>query len=324
MTQSLTRADFSSDQTVRWCPGCGDYAILKAVQTIMPELGIARENIAFISGIGCAGRFPYYMNTFGFHTIHGRAPAVATGLKLTRPELSVWMITGDGDALSIGGNHFMHVIRRDIDINILLFNNQIYGLTKGQFSPTSKKGTVTKTSPDGSVDQPLEPLMIALAAGATFVARCLDVDAVNLQETLKKAAAHPGTSVVEIYQNCHIFNDGAFEKLADKKTRAIHSLFLSEGQKMLYGPNLEFGLKRAGAGFIECDASDPDVCIHQPGVLDLPSAMSLAARSANTSPVAMGVIYEQPKTHPAPRAIDPQASLELLLAGPQSWTLRDE
>ncbi|MFU8797853.1 MAG: 2-oxoacid:ferredoxin oxidoreductase subunit beta [Gammaproteobacteria bacterium] len=233
----LTKSDFVSGQEVRWCPGCGDYAILASVQKIMPELNIPRENIVFISGIGCAGRFPYYMNTYGFHTIHGRAPAVATGLKMTRPELSVWLVTGDGDALSIGGNHLIHTLRRNLDINILLFNNRIYGLTKGQYSPTSEQGKVTGTSPAGSLDQPLDPIAIALAAGATFVARVLDIDAKNLQSVLKSAAAHKGTAFIEIYQNCHIYNDGAFASISNRDVRDEKTIWIEPGQPLRYGKN---------------------------------------------------------------------------------------
>ena len=205
----LARKDFVTDQDVRWCPGCGDYSILAQVQKVMPELGIARENIVFVSGIGCSSRFPYYMNTYGFHSIHGRAPAIATGLKATRPELSVWVVTGDGDGLSIGGNHMLHVLRRNVDVNLLLFNNRIYGLTKGQYSPTSERGKVTKSTPYGSVDRPFGPLSVAIGAEATVVARTIDTDKQGMAEVLRAAAAHRGASFVEILQNCNIYNDGA-------------------------------------------------------------------------------------------------------------------
>lgn len=220
------RNDFVSDQEVRWCPGCGDYAILAAMQRTMPELNIPRENVVFVSGIGCSGRFPYYMNTYGFHTIHGRAPAVATGLKIARPELSVWVITGDGDGLSIGGNHLMHLLRRNIDVKVLLFNNRIYGLTKGQYSPTSEQGKITSTSPEGSLDHPINPIAFALTAGATFVARVLDVDAKGLSSVIKAAASHKGAAFIEIYQNCNIFNDGAFRNLSDKNLRDQNTQWL--------------------------------------------------------------------------------------------------
>src|SRR5947199_10817917 len=207
----LTKADFTSDQEVRWCPGCGDYSILNNVQKVMPELGIPREKIVFVSGIGCSSRFPYYMNTYGFHTIHGRAPAIATGIKASNPELSVWVITGDGDALSIGGNHLIHMIRRNLDINIILFNNRIYGLTKGKYSPTSEFGKKTKSTPYGVIDYPVTPLSLAIASEATFVARAIDIDVKHLSSMVEAAAAHKGVSFIEVYQNCNIFNDGAFD-----------------------------------------------------------------------------------------------------------------
>ncbi|HBF20416.1 MAG: 2-oxoacid:ferredoxin oxidoreductase subunit beta [Owenweeksia sp.] len=226
--------DFSSDQDVRWCPGCGDYSILKQMQTVLPELGINRKDLVFISGIGCSSRFPYYMNSYGMHSIHGRAPAVATGLKAANPELSVWVITGDGDGLSIGGNHLIHALRRNLDINILLFNNEIYGLTKGQYSPTSELGKYTKSSPLGSIDHPFNPLSLALGADATFVARTVDRDPTHLREVLKRAHEHKGTSYVEIYQNCNVFNDGAFEPWTDKKQRDANSIILQQGQPLVY------------------------------------------------------------------------------------------
>src|SRR5260221_642198 len=224
----LTKKDFSSDQEVRWCPGCGDYAILNQVQRVLPDLGVARENLVFISGIGCSSRFPYYMNTYGFHTIHGRAPAIATGLKTSRPELHVWVVTGDGDALSIGGNHLIHALRRNVDLKILLFNNRIYGLTKGQYSPTSGQGKVTGSTPMGSIDYPFNPLALALGAGATFVARALDIDKPGLTEVLRRAAKHNGTAFVEVFQNCNIYNDGGLEYIReDKEART----YLEHGQE---------------------------------------------------------------------------------------------
>ena len=215
-TETLTAKSFTTDQDIRWCPGCGDYSILKQVQTVLPTLGIRRENIVVISGIGCSSRFPYYMNTYGMHSIHGRAPAVVTGLKATRPELSIWLVTGDGDGLSIGGNHFIHMLRRNVDCNMLLFNNQIYGLTKGQYSPTSEMGKVAKSTPMGSIDHPFNPGALALGADASFVARSMDRDPKHLQAMLIRANAHQGTSFLEIYQNCNILNDGAFEAMTDK------------------------------------------------------------------------------------------------------------
>jgi 2-oxoglutarate ferredoxin oxidoreductase subunit beta len=239
---ALTRKDFVTDQDVRWCPGCGDYSILAQVQRIMPGLGIPREKYVFVSGIGCSSRFPYYMETYGIHSIHGRAPAIATGIKASRPDLSVWLITGDGDGLSIGGNHFIHVMRRNVDLKMLLFNNQIYGLTKGQYSPTSPLGHRAKSTPLGSIDYPLDPVSVALGANASFVARSLDVNANHLQAVLKRAAAHTGTAFVEIYQNCNIYNDGAFDLLSDKETKASHVLELEHGKPMLFGKQREKGI----------------------------------------------------------------------------------
>src|SRR5216684_1486319 len=223
----LTRKDFQSDQEVRWCPGCGDYSILAQVQKVMPELNIPRENVVFVSGIGCSSRFPYYMNTYGFHSIHGRAPAIATGLKTTRPDLQVWVVTGDGDALSIGGNHFIHTLRKNVDVKILLFNNRIYGLTKGQYSPTSELGKKAKSTPYGSIDYPFNPLSLALGAEATFVARAIDTDKAGLTAVLRRAAAHQGAAFVEILQNCNIYNDGAFDFVRDDKE---NRLYLEHGQ----------------------------------------------------------------------------------------------
>jgi 2-oxoglutarate ferredoxin oxidoreductase subunit beta len=230
----LTRKDFSSDQDVRWCPGCGDYAILATVQRLMPDLGVKKENSVFISGIGCSSRFPYYMNTYGLHSIHGRAPAIATGLKASRPELDVWIVTGDGDALSIGGNHLIHLMRRNLNVQLLLFNNQIYGLTKGQYSPTSERGKVTKSTPYGSIDHPFNPVTLALGAEATFVARSMDRDPKHLQQILLKAHQHNGAAFVEIYQNCNIFNDGAFFSFTEKSSKAKSTVFLEHGKPLVY------------------------------------------------------------------------------------------
>lgn len=243
MSTALTKKDFTSDQEVRWCPGCGDYAILAAVQKTMPELGIPRENIVFVSGIGCSSRFPYYMNTYGFHTIHGRAPAIATGLKIARPDLTVFVISGDGDALSIGGNHFIHALRRNVDINILMFNNETYGLTKGQYSPTSREGTVSKSTPYGSIDHPFTPLTLALGAEASFVARTYDKDMKGLGEIIKRAVAHKGTSFVEILQNCVIFNDGVFEEDLAKEVRDERLLSLEHGKPLRFGKEQEYGVR---------------------------------------------------------------------------------
>jgi 2-oxoglutarate ferredoxin oxidoreductase subunit beta len=236
VTAKLSKKDFESDQDVRWCPGCGDYAILSAVQKTMPDLGIPREQIVFISGIGCSSRFPYYMNTYGFHTIHGRAPAIATGLKLARPELKVFVVTGDGDGLSIGGNHLLHVLRRNVDVTILLFNNRIYGLTKGQYSPTSELGKVTKSTPAGSTDRPVSPCAFALAVGATFVARTVDRIIPHMEETLRQAARHKGAAFVEILQNCNVYNDLAWNVLYERESRVQHELRLEHGKPLLFGP----------------------------------------------------------------------------------------
>ncbi|MFQ5846560.1 MAG: 2-oxoacid:ferredoxin oxidoreductase subunit beta [Candidatus Methylomirabilales bacterium] len=242
-TPGLTRKDFMSDQEVRWCPGCGDYSILAQMQKVLPELGIPREQLVFISGIGCSSRFPYYMNTYGMHSIHGRAPAIATGLKITHPELSVWVATGDGDGLSIGGNHLIHTLRRNTDIQILLFNNRIYGLTKGQYSPTSELGKVTKSSPFGSLDYPINPIEIALGAEATFVARTIDVETKHLQETLKRAHKHKGSAFIEILQNCNVFNDGAWDLITDRSTKADHQLVLEHGEPLIFGKSRDKGIR---------------------------------------------------------------------------------
>jgi len=242
----LTAKDFSTDQEVRWCPGCGDYSILAQVQKVMPTLGIPRENIVIVSGIGCSSRFPYYMNTYGMHSIHGRATAIASGLKAARPDLSVWIVTGDGDSLSIGGNHTIHLLRRNFDVNVLLFNNQIYGLTKGQYSPTSEENKITKSTPVGSIDHPFNPLALALGADATFVARSMDRDPKHMQAMLLRSNQHKGTSFLEIYQNCNIFNDGAFEIFTEKGTKAQETLFLEQGQPLVFGANKEKGIKLDG------------------------------------------------------------------------------
>ncbi len=246
----LTAKDFKSDQEVRWCPGCGDYSILSTVQGFLPELGLARENIVFISGIGCSSRFPYYMNTYGMHSIHGRAPAIATGLAISRPDLSIWVITGDGDALSIGGNHLIHALRRNVNLKILMFNNRIYGLTKGQYSPTSEQGKITKSTPEGSLDYAFNPVSLALGAEATFVARTIDSDRKHLTEVLRAAAAHEGSAFVEIYQNCNIFNDGAWEPLKDNDTRDDVMMRLVDGEPIRFGKDNEKGVIRTAEGHI--------------------------------------------------------------------------
>ncbi|GAA4589126.1 2-oxoacid:ferredoxin oxidoreductase subunit beta [Planotetraspora phitsanulokensis] len=262
-----TMKDFKSDQEVRWCPGCGDYAILAAVQSFLPELGLRRENIVFVSGIGCSSRFPYYLNTYGFHSIHGRAPAIATGLAASRPDLSVFVITGDGDALSIGGNHLIHALRRNVNLNILLFNNRIYGLTKGQYSPTSEIGKITKSTPMGSLDKPFNPISLALGAEAGFVARTIDSDRKHLQSVLREATAHRGTSLVEIYQNCNIFNDGAFEALKDPAVRDDITIKLEHGQPIVFGTGEnEKAVRLSPYGGVEVvrrsEVADSEILVH--------------------------------------------------------------
>lgn len=246
MEVKLTAKDFASDQDVKWCPGCGDYSILKQVQSTLAELGVAKEDTVFVSGIGCSSRFPYYMNTYGVHSLHGRATALASGLKTARPDLSTWIITGDGDALSIGGNHLIHLLRRNLDVNVLLFNNEIYGLTKGQYSPASRKGTITKSSPMGSVDHAFNPLALCLGADATFIARSLDRDPKHLRDILLKADGHKGTSMVEIYQNCNVFNDGAFFTFTEKATKGNTTLLLENGQPLVFGDEQDMGVKLDG------------------------------------------------------------------------------
>jgi 2-oxoglutarate/2-oxoacid ferredoxin oxidoreductase subunit beta len=264
---ALDKKDFTSDQDPRWCPGCGDYSILAAVQSVLPTLDIPREKFVFVSGIGCSSRFPYYMNTYGFHTIHGRAPAIATGVKLANPDLSVWVVTGDGDALSIGGNHLIHMLRRNVDLNVLLFNNRIYGLTKGQYSPTSESGKRTKSSPYGSVDHPFNPLSVALGADATFVARTVDVYPAHLKETIARAAAHRGTSFVEIYQNCNIFNDGAFHAMTERNVRNDRQIELVHGEPMLFGKDRDRGIRFRDEGLEvvmlgEDGVTEDDILVH--------------------------------------------------------------
>ena len=250
------KIDFASDQDVRWCPGCGDYAILAQMKKVLSDLGTPREKVVFISGIGCSSRFPYYINSYGFHTIHGRAPTIATGLKIANPELSVWIVTGDGDGLSIGGNHLIHLCRRNLNVNVILFNNQIYGLTKGQYSPTSPLGKVTKTTPFGSLDTPFNPISMVLSARASFVARTMDRGTKHMSETFKKAAAHKGCSFVEVYQNCNIYNDGAFFDLTDPKTKLDNVLYLEDGQPMIYGKEKNMGLRLNGFDFEKVEVSD--------------------------------------------------------------------
>jgi 2-oxoglutarate/2-oxoacid ferredoxin oxidoreductase subunit beta len=294
----LTKADFVSGQEVRWCPGCGDYAILNNVQKVMPELGIPREKIVFVSGIGCSSRFPYYMNTYGFHSIHGRAPAVATGIKAANPELSVWVVTGDGDGLSIGGNHFMHAIRRNLDLNIILFNNRIYGLTKGQYSPTSEFGKKTKSTPMGVIDYPVNPLSLAVASEATFVARSIDIDIKHLGATVEAAARHKGVSFVEVYQNCNIFNDGAFDSFAERGVRPERVLYLEHGKPMVFGAKRDKGIRMAGTRpeVIELNAetglTENDCLVHDVHVSDPSVAFMLARMEHPEFPQPVGIFRD--------------------------------
>jgi 2-oxoglutarate/2-oxoacid ferredoxin oxidoreductase subunit beta len=280
---TTTRKDWTSDQEVRWCPGCGDYSILTAVQLLMPELGVKPENTVFISGIGCSSRFPYYMNTYGMHSIHGRAPAIATGLAVARPDLDVWVITGDGDALSIGGNHLIHALRRNVNLHVLMFNNQIYGLTKGQYSPTSEVGKVTKSTPFGSLDTPFNPISLALGAEATFVARTHDMDRQHMMETFRRAHAHKGSSFVEIYQNCNVFNDGAFEAITGKQVRSDQLIPLEHGKPIVFGENQDKGVRLTGQGRVEivnvADVGLENILVHdetreEPGLAFMLSRLS--------------------------------------------------
>ncbi len=296
---NLTRQDFVSDQEVRWCPGCGDYAILAQMQKVMPEIGVSKENIVFISGIGCSSRFPYYMNTYGIHSVHGRAPTLATGLKLANPELSIWVITGDGDALSIGGNHLLHACRRNADLQIILFNNQIYGLTKGQYSPTSPTGTVTKSSPMGSVEHPLNPIAVALSAEATFIARSVDVHGKHLQDTLQAAAEHNGTAFVEVFQNCLIFNDGAFNHVTDRTIRDENILPLEHGKPMIFGKEMNRGIRLKGLS--------PEVVSWEPGE-EPPS--DLLVHDETSVAVANLLSRMEPPSFPSPMGVIRRVSMQ--------------
>jgi len=292
----LSRKDFATDQLVRWCPGCGDYSILAQVQTTFASLGRPREEFAVIAGIGCSSRFPYYMSTYGFHTIHGRAPTFAAGLKCTRPELSVWVVTGDGDALSIGGNHLIHVFRRNIDMNIMMFNNRIYGLTKGQYSPTSEVGKTTKSTPMGSLDTPFNPIQLALGAGGSFVARSVDVFTKHLQATLKASYHHAGTGYTEIYQNCNIFNDGAFASFTDRKVRDERVLFMEHGEPLVWGKETRQGLVLDGHTLKVIDVTD-DADLAKVLVHDTSDwvVASLLARldPAKGEPAPVGIFYQE-------------------------------
>jgi len=327
-----TRKDFVPSNEVRWCPGCGDYAILSSLQRTFPELGVARENFAIISGIGCSSRFPFYMNTYGFHTIHGRAPSVATGVKVANPDLSVWVITGDGDGLSIGGNHLLHLLRRNLNINVLLFNNRIYGLTKGQYSPTSPVGTKTKTSPTGSLENPLNPVLFALGAEATFVARTVDNNPKHMVETFKAAHEHQGISFVEIFQNCVIFNDATWEGIYGKENRDDQMLFLEAGKPLLFGKDKSKGIRLNGLTpeIVDAATAAPgEILIHQP---DHPSPLysQLLATMGPDFPTPMGVIrkiekptYESLVTAQTDAAIAKKGTgtWQELLQGDSTWTV---
>ena len=329
-----TKKEFTSDQEVRWCPGCGDYAVLAAVQGFLPDLGLARENIVFVSGIGCSSRFPYYMNTYGMHSIHGRAPAIATGLAASRPDLSVWVITGDGDALSIGGNHLIHALRRNVNLTILLFNNRIYGLTKGQYSPTSEQGKITKSTPMGSLEAPFNPVSLALGAEATFVGRTIDSDRQHLTSVLSAAAAHRGTALVEIYQNCNIFNDGAFEILKNRDSRDEVLIRLEHGAPVRFGADAQHGVRRnPSTGSLEvCAGDDPDVIVHDATADDPTQAFALS-RLADPgtlarSPIGVFRQVERPAYGDLmadqlddATATQGEGDLQALLRGKDSWTV---
>jgi 2-oxoglutarate ferredoxin oxidoreductase subunit beta len=327
MSEKLTAKDFATSQDVRWCPGCGDYAILKSVTQVLADVGASRENTAFVSGIGCAARFPYYVETYGFHTIHGRAPAVATGLKLSNPELDVWVVTGDGDGLSIGANHLMHTLRRNVGLKILLFNNEIYGLTKGQYSPTSRVGTTSPSSPRGSVDSPVSPGQFALGAGAKFYARGVDTDKAGMSDVLKQAHAFQGTSFTEIFQNCIVYNEDVFASFTDRKNAANTQLHLKHGEPMLFGENNGKGIflnrNTLELEVIDAAASPDDVLVHD-------EANKTIARLLIDLhiPVALGVIYRQPSVsyedafyahHPS--RMKRTKSIGDFIKGPSSWTV---
>lgn len=332
--------DFSSDQDVRWCPGCGDYTILKQVQNTMPKIGVEKKDIVFISGIGCAARFPYYMDTFGMHSIHGRAPAIATGLKVSRPELSVWIITGDGDSLSIGANHFVQLLRRNVNVNLLLFNNQIYGLTKGQYSPTSPEGSVFKSTPYGSIDHPFNPLSLSMGADGTFIARAMDRDPRHLQQMLERSHEHQGTSMLEIYQNCIVFNDGAFELFTDKKSRPREAIYLEDGEPLVFGKEKDRGIRLDGlkpeiVSLANGEYSKEDLWIHDE--TDKTKAYLLSRffdqprdDTADHFPRPFGVLfavnrptYDEGVNAQVNEVIERKGvgDLDALLRGPETWTV---
>ena len=332
---TLTREDFVSDQELRWCPGCGDYAIIAAVQSVMPELGVPREKMVFVSGIGCSSRFPYYMNTYGIHGIHGRAPAIATGVATARPDLQVWVVTGDGDGLSIGGNHLIHALRRNVNLKILMFNNQIYGLTKGQYSPTSEEGKVTKSTPFGSLDHPFNPVSVALGSEASFVARTIDVDRKHLPEMIRRAASHRGSAFIEIYQNCNIFNDGAFLALTSKEGRGQNRIYLKHGEPIRFGPNNERGVVMRHEGQCEIvnvdEVGESRLLVHDEHRTD-PSLAFALSRLADgpTGPTPLGVfrdvqrpVYGDGMEHQLRTAAEQQGPGDLarLLGSGDTWTV---
>jgi len=335
----LTSRDFQSDQDVRWCPGCGDYSILANIQRVMPEFGIPRENFVFVSGIGCSSRFPYYMNTYGMHTIHGRAPAFATGIKCSRPELSVWVVTGDGDGLSIGGNHLLHTIRRNVDLQILLFNNRVYGLTKGQYSPTSRVGMRTKSSPEGAIDHPVDPIAFALGAGATFVARTVDVYASHMQEVLRRAYAHPGTAFIEILQNCPVYNDDEWIEVEDRKKRVETSLVLEDGQPLVWGADGQrkgIRIQDGVPSVLELESGDDPiekgVAVHRDRYETPAYAFVLASLGRPDFPIPLGVFravetstYEAMLAQQVDDAIASRGPGDLasLLHSGETWTIEE-
>jgi 2-oxoglutarate/2-oxoacid ferredoxin oxidoreductase subunit beta len=329
----LKPADFASDQEIRWCPGCGDYSILAQAKKVLAKLGVDRSKTVFVSGIGCSSRFPYYMNTYGFHSIHGRAPTFATGLSLARPDLTLWMVTGDGDALSIGGNHFLHVIRRNVNIKLLLFNNRIYGLTKGQYSPTSEQGKKTKSSPVGSPETPLRPLSVAIAAEATFAARVVDVDVKHLEYVLERAARHVGTAFVEIYQNCNIFNDGAYEYATDKTLKSDSTVYLEQGKPLIFGKNADKGIRLNGLTPETVslkDVSQDDLLIHDESAADPSLAFMLSRMRQPELPEPLGVFravsapcYADVVRNQVSDAIKSrgEGDLQSLITGTETWTV---
>jgi len=331
---ALTRKDFVSDQEVRWCPGCGDYAILAQVQKVLADLKVPRENYVFISGIGCSSRLPYYVNTYGFHTIHGRAPAIATGVKAFREDLSVWVVTGDGDGLSIGGNHLLHALRRNVDLKIMLFNNRIYGLTKGQYSPTSEMGKKTKSTPAGSIDYPLNPLSFAVSVGATFVARTIDSDTQHLAATLERAGRHKGSAFVEIYQNCVIFNDDAFKDVTDRQIRSDHLIALEHGKPLIFGKERNKGIRLKGLHpevvTLGNGVSESDLIVHNEVNPDPSYAFLLSTLDAPNYPVPVGTFrliekptYDQMLESQVTQAKEKQGEGDLrkILFGTETWTV---